>query len=99
MYFILILIEFFETLDIFIYRKTFKTMKEFEFILKWVLTPIVIVTLAVITAALFAGMKALFITWLVLATIYIIGWSALITYLLLQLVKGIQNKIHNWVNQ
>jgi hypothetical protein len=30
-------------------------MKEFEFILKWVIAPIVIVTLAVITAALFAG--------------------------------------------
>lgn len=44
-------------------------------------------------------MKALFITWLVLATIYIIGWSAIITDLLLQLVKGIQNKIYNWANQ
>lgn len=30
-------------------------MKAFEFILKWVLSPIVIVTLSVITAALFAG--------------------------------------------
>lgn len=44
-------------------------------------------------------MKALFITWLVLAVFYMIGWSALITDLLLQLVKGIQNKIHNWANQ
>lgn len=44
-------------------------------------------------------MKALFITWLVLATIYIIGWSALITDLLLQFINDIQNKIHNWVNQ
>lgn len=30
-------------------------MKEFKFILKWVLSPILIVTLAVITAVLFAG--------------------------------------------
>lgn len=44
-------------------------------------------------------MKALFITWLVLAGIYIIGWSAIITDLLLQFINGIQNKIHNWVNQ
>lgn len=44
-------------------------------------------------------MKALFITWLVLAGIYMIGWSGLITDLLLQLVKGIQNKIHNWANK
>ena len=44
-------------------------------------------------------MKALFITWLVLAVFYMIGWSALITDLLLQLVSGIQNKIHNWANQ
>lgn len=44
-------------------------------------------------------MEALFITWLVLAGIYMIGWSALITDLLLQFVKGIQNKIHNWANQ
>lgn len=44
-------------------------------------------------------MKALFITWLVLAGIYMIGWSALITDLLLQSVKGIHNKIHNWANQ
>ena len=44
-------------------------------------------------------MKVLFITWLVLAGIYMIGWSALITDLLLQLVNGIQNKIHNWANK
>lgn len=44
-------------------------------------------------------MKALFITWLVLATIYMIGWAALMTDLLLQFVKGLQNKIHNWANQ
>lgn len=44
-------------------------------------------------------MEALFITWLVLAGIYMIGWSALITDLLLQLVKGIQNKINTWANQ
>lgn len=44
-------------------------------------------------------MKALFITWLVFATIYMIGWSALITDLLLQFVKGIQTKIHKWANQ
>ena len=44
-------------------------------------------------------MKVLFITWLVLAGIYMIGWSALITDLLLQLVKGIHNKIHNWANK
>lgn len=44
-------------------------------------------------------MKALFITWLVLAGIYMIGWSAIITDLLLQFVKGLQNKIHNWANQ
>ena len=44
-------------------------------------------------------MKALFITWLVLAVFYMIGWSALITDLLLQFVNGIQNKIHSWANQ
>ena len=44
-------------------------------------------------------MKALFITWLVLAVFYMIGLSALITDLLIQFVKGIQNKIHNWANQ
>ena len=44
-------------------------------------------------------MKVLFITWLVLAGIYMIGWSVLITDLLLQLVKGIQNKMHNWANK
>lgn len=44
-------------------------------------------------------MKVLFITWLVLAVFYMIGWTALITDLLLQLVNGIQNKIHNWANK
>lgn len=44
-------------------------------------------------------MKALFITWLVLAGIYMIGWAALVTDLSLQFVKGIQNKIHKWANQ
>ena len=44
-------------------------------------------------------MKALFITWLVFAGIYTIGWAALITDLLLQFVKGIQFKIHKWANQ
>ena len=44
-------------------------------------------------------MKALVITWLVFAGIYTIGWVVLITDLLLQLVKGIQTKIHKWANQ
>ena len=44
-------------------------------------------------------MKALFITWLVFAGIYIFGWAALITDLLLQFVKYIQNKIYTWTNQ
>ena len=44
-------------------------------------------------------MKVFVITWFVLATIYFIGWSLMITVLLLQLVKNIQKKIHNWANQ
>lgn len=44
-------------------------------------------------------MKVLFITWLVLATIYMIGWSTMITGLLLCYVKRIQTRIHNWANQ
>ena len=44
-------------------------------------------------------MEALFIIWLVLAGIYMLGWAVIITDLLLQLVMGIQNKIHTWANQ
>jgi len=44
-------------------------------------------------------MKALFITWLVFAGVYMIGWAVLITDLLLQFVKGIQFRIHKWANQ
>lgn len=44
-------------------------------------------------------MEALFITWLVLAGIYMIGWAAIITDLLLNSIKVLQVRLHDWANQ
>ena len=44
-------------------------------------------------------MKTVFlITWLILTIIYLVGVGLYLTVLLLDIVKRIQNRIHNWVN-
>lgn len=44
-------------------------------------------------------MKTVFIIWNVLAVMYLISWGIIITPILLDAVKYMQTKIHNWANQ
>lgn len=43
-------------------------------------------------------MKTIFIIWLVLATMFLLSWAIIITPVLLEAIKSIQNIIHNWAN-
>lgn len=43
-------------------------------------------------------MKVLFITWLVLAIMFLLSWTIIITPALLEAIKYLQKNIHNWAN-